>query len=101
MQIQHWITTQLSPTTTLAWIRPLVFGEQPITRNGNFLETVPAQGHFLDILRGTSATDVWIGGRSDPESKSSISRAVLETGGMLGRPTPWGTNKNGAPMQIQ
>jgi len=83
-----------------------------------FLRNGPTSGAFLGYSQrnvgtqpivwsagqaggGTSATDVWIGGRSDPESKSSISRAVLETGGMLGRPTPWGSNKNGTPMQIQ
>jgi hypothetical protein len=83
-----------------------------------FLRNGPTSGTFLGYSQrtlgtqpvvwsagqaggGTSATDVWIGGRSDPESKNSISRAVLETGGMLGRRTPWGTNRNGTPMQIQ
>jgi hypothetical protein len=32
---------------------------------------------------GPGALDVWIGGRSDPESTNSVSRAVLEYGGML------------------
>src|SRR6202034_2230603 len=35
-----------------AWIRPLVLAERPTTRNGDFLETVQPQGHFLAILRG-------------------------------------------------
>jgi hypothetical protein len=50
---------------------------------------------------GRRALDVWIGGRSDPESSDSVSRAVLEYGGMLGRATPSGSNKNGAKTQIQ
>jgi hypothetical protein len=83
-----------------------------------FLRNGPSSGSFLGYSQrnmgtqpivwsagqaggGISATDVWVGGRSDPESKNSMSRAVLETGGMLGRPTPSGSNKNGTPMQIQ
>jgi hypothetical protein len=50
---------------------------------------------------GRRALDVWIGGRSDPESNDSVSRAVLEYGGMLGRATPFGENKDGAKTQIQ
>jgi hypothetical protein len=50
---------------------------------------------------GRRALDVWIGGRNDPESTDSVSRAVLEYGGMLGRTTPFGNNKNGATTQIQ
>jgi hypothetical protein len=50
---------------------------------------------------GRRALDVWIGGRTDPESTDSVSRAVLEYGGMLGRATPFGANKDGANTQIQ
>jgi hypothetical protein len=47
-----------------------------------------------------SADDVWIGGRSDPNSKNDHSRAILEYGGMLGRPSAFGTNQNGTATQI-
>ncbi len=50
---------------------------------------------------GRRALDVWVGGRSDAESTDSVSRAVLEYGGMLGRATPFGANKDGAKTQIQ
>jgi hypothetical protein len=50
---------------------------------------------------GRRALDVWIGGRSDAESTDSVSRAVLEYGGVLGRATPLGPNKDGVKTQIQ
>ena len=50
---------------------------------------------------GPAANDVWIGGRTDTAGTSSMSRAVLEYGGMLGRSTPVGIDKNGTATQIQ
>ena len=43
---------------------------------------------------GLSANDVWIGGRSDPKATNSISRNILEYGGLLGPPTPKGANQD-------
>jgi hypothetical protein len=50
---------------------------------------------------GEAANDIWIGGRSDPESGRSASRTVLEYGGILGRATPFGTDENGTDTDIQ
>ncbi len=54
---------------------------------------------------GLAAGDVWIGGRSDPNSGASVSRAVLEYGGILGPPTQFGPNGSGnaagLPTRIQ
>ena len=44
--------------------------------------------------KGQPATDVWIGGRSDPNSSNDPMRAILEYGGLLGPPTPIGANQN-------
>ena len=45
--------------------------------------------------------DTWIGGRSDPFATNSVSRNILEFGGVLGRATPIGTDQNGASTEIQ
>jgi hypothetical protein len=42
----------------------------------------------------TSALDTWIGGRHDPFSGKSVSRAILEYGGLLGPATPSGIDQN-------
>jgi hypothetical protein len=44
--------------------------------------------------KGQPANDVWIGGRSDPNSSNDPTRAILEYGGLLGPPTPIGANQN-------
>ena len=48
-----------------------------------------------------ACSDTWIGGRSDPFSTNSVSRTILEFGGVLGRATPTGTDQNGASTDIQ
>lgn len=50
---------------------------------------------------GAAVNDVWIGGRSDPNSATNVSRAVLEYGGILGAPTPQGTDIAGSPTRMQ
>jgi hypothetical protein len=80
-------------------------------RNGTATAYTGAQQHNVGTMPivwsagqpggGLAANDVWIGGRSDPESGSSRSRAVLEYGGIFGRATPTGVNKDGADTQIQ
>jgi hypothetical protein len=48
-----------------------------------------------------ACSDVWIGGRSDPFATNSVSRNILEFGGVLGRATPTGVDQNGAATEIQ
>ncbi len=48
-----------------------------------------------------ACSDTWIGGRSDPFSTNSVSRTILEFGGVLGRATPTGVDQNGASTDIQ
>lgn len=48
-----------------------------------------------------ACSDVWMGGRSDPFATNSVSRNILEFGGVLGRATPTGVDQNGASTEIQ
>lgn len=50
---------------------------------------------------GLACLDTWIGGRSDTNALNDISRNVLETGGVLGRASPFGTNQPSVDMAIQ
>jgi hypothetical protein len=70
----------------------------PLQRN---LGTVPMVWSCSALGGGAACLDTWIGGRSDPAASNSTSRNILEFGGMLGRPTPFGTDQNGTATQIQ
>jgi hypothetical protein len=63
--------------------------------------TVPIVWSTGQYGGGETANDTWIGGRSDANSVTSVSRAVLEYGGVLGRATPIGQDQNGASTDIQ
>src|SRR5580658_6024697 len=68
---------------TCAWIRPLVLGGRPTTRNGNFLEMVLAQGHFLAILRG-----IWELSLSSGALARQVVGYPLQTYGLVEEATP-------------
>jgi len=63
--------------------------------------TVPVVWSTGQYGDGQTANDTWIGGRSDANSITSVSRAVLEYGGVLGRATPIGLDQNGTSTDIQ
>jgi hypothetical protein len=62
--------------------------------------TVPIVWSVGELGGGTSASDVWIGGRSDANSVANPTRAILEFGGMLGRAARFGTNLTGTDTDI-
>src|SRR5580704_16924285 len=68
---------------TFVWIRPLVLGERPTTRNGNFLETVQRQGHFSAILRG-----IWALSLSSGAPARQVVGHPLQTYGLEGEAIP-------------
>ena len=56
--------------------------------------TVPVVWSVGGTGGGTRANDVEIGGQMDPGAGTTASRNILPVGGLLGPPTPVGTNQN-------
>ncbi len=90
--------------STLQWTLGARHGT-PVTYTGpsqNNQGTVPTVWSTGGVIgNNAGANDVWIGGRSDAYASTSVSRNVLEYGGILGRPSPIGTDQNGTATLIQ